>query len=500
MSETSTQPIRVRMAPSPTGPLHIGTARTSLYNYLFARHVGGTYVLRIEDTDTERSTVEHERDIIDNLHWLGISWDEGPQVAGGDDIGPHAPYRQSQRMDRYAREAERLLADGHAYHCWCTPDELEAVRRQQAENKEAPRYDGRCLRLTDADRARFEAEGRLAAVRLKVPPETIRFDDLIRGEVEFDNALLGDFVIVRANGVPLYHFVVVVDDEEMAITHVVRGEDHLSNTPKHIALIRALGYREPRFGHIPLILNPDRSKMSKRKSQTAITAYREQGYLPEAMVNFLAFLGWSPGTEEEIFALDELTERFELASVHKGGAVFDQDRLDYLNGVYIRDLTDEQLALRLRPFLPDALDDASVLRVVPLVKERLVRLGDAAELVAFLVETDAEVASRYEADALLPKNREAAETAAAVAAARDALEALTEADFSADVLETRCRQAAEELGWKAGDFFRPLRLAVTGRPVSPPLFGSMELLGRDRVLARLDAALGKLTASGVPTA
>jgi glutamyl-tRNA synthetase len=277
MSETSTQPIRVRMAPSPTGPLHIGTARTSLYNYLFARHVGGTYVLRIEDTDTERSTVEHERDIIDNLHWLGISWDEGPQVAGGDDIGPHAPYRQSQRMDRYAREAERLLADGHAYHCWCTPDELEAVRRQQAENKEAPRYDGRCLRLTDADRARFEAEGRLAAVRLKVPPETIRFDDLIRGEVEFDNALLGDFVIVRANGVPLYHFVVVVDDEEMAITHVIRGEDHLSNTPKHIALIRALGYREPRFGHIPLILNPDRSKMSKRKSQTAITAYREQG-------------------------------------------------------------------------------------------------------------------------------------------------------------------------------------------------------------------------------
>ncbi len=500
MSETSTLPIRVRMAPSPTGPLHIGTVRTSLYNYLFARHVEGTYVLRIEDTDTERSTVEHERDIIDNLHWLGISWDEGPQAAGGADIGPYAPYRQSQRMDRYAREAERLLADGHAYHCWCTHDELEAVRRQQAENKEAPRYNGRCLRLTDADRAQFEAEGRKAAVRLKVPPETIRFDDLIRGEVEFDNALLGDFVIVRANGVPLYHFVVVVDDEEMAITHVIRGEDHLSNTPKHIALIRALGYREPRFAHIPLILNPDRSKMSKRKSQTAITAYREQGYLPEAMVNFLAFLGWSPGTEEEIFALDELAERFEITSVHKGGAVFDQDRLDYLNGVYIRDLTDEQLALRLRPFLPEALDDASVLRVVPLIKERLVRLGDAAELVAFLVETDAEVGSRYEADALLPKNREAGETASAVAAARDALEALTPADFSADVLESRCREAAEELGWKAGDFFRPLRLAVTGRPVSPPLFGSMELLGRDRVLARLDAATGKLTSSGVPTA
>jgi glutamyl-tRNA synthetase len=499
MSETNARPIRVRMAPSPTGPLHIGTARTSLYNYLFARHVGGTYVLRVEDTDTVRSTAEFERDIIDNLHWLGISWDEGPQAAGAEDIGPYAPYRQSQRMDLYAREANRLLEEGQAYHCWCTPEELEAVRREQAAKKEAPRYDGRCLRLADADRARFEAEGRRPVVRLKVPPETIRFDDLIRGEVEFDNALLGDFVIVRASGVPLYHFVVVVDDEAMAITHVVRGEDHLSNTPKHIALIRALGYAEPRFGHIPLILNPDRSKMSKRKSQTAITAYREQGYLPEAMVNFLAFLGWSPGTEEEIFAIDELAERFELETVHKGGAVFDQDRLDYLNGVYIRNLADEQLALRLRPYLPDALDDASVLRVVPLVKERLVRLGDAAELVAFLVEADADVSARYRPDELLPKQRDAAETVSAVAAARRALEALTDADFSADVLEARCRVAADELGWKAGEFFRPLRMAVTGRAVSPPLFGSMELLGRDRVLARLDAAIGKLDAQGVPT-
>jgi glutamyl-tRNA synthetase len=495
-----TRPIRVRMAPSPTGPLHIGTARTSLYNYLFARHVGGTYVLRIEDTDTARSTVDHERDIIDNLHWLGISWDEGPQAAGGDDFGELGPYRQSQRMDLYAREADRLLASGAAYHCWCTPEELEAVRREQERNREAPRYNGRCLDLTDADRARFEAEGRQPAIRLRVPAEKVRFEDLVRGEVEFDNALLGDFVIVRASGVPLYHFVVVVDDEAMRITHVIRGEDHLSNTPKHIALIRALGYDEPLFAHIPLILNPDRTKMSKRKSQTAITAYREQGYLPEALVNFLAFLGWSPATEEEIFTLDELAERFELEAVHKGGAVFDQARLDYLNGVYIRSLADEQLALRLRPFLPDALDDASVVRVMPLIKERLVRLADATELVAFLVESDDEVAALYDADALLPKNRTPAETAAAMATARDGLEALEDADFSADVLETRCRQAAEEMGWKAGDFFRPLRMAVTGRSVSPPLFGSMELLGRDRVLARLDVALAKLTAEGVPTA
>jgi glutamyl-tRNA synthetase len=291
---------------------------------------------------------------------------------------------------------------------------------------------------------------------------------------------------------PLYHFVVVVDDEAMAISHVVRGEDHLSNTPKHIALIRALGYREPKFGHIPLILNPDRSKMSKRKSQTAITAYREEGYLPEAMVNFLAFLGWSPGTQEEIFTLAELAERFEIGEVHKAGAVFDKDRLDYLNGVYIRSRADGQLADRLRPFLPAALDDGIVMRLAPLLKERLVRLGDATELSAFLTETDAEVASLYDADLLLAKGRSPGETGAALRVAREALAAVPEADFAAGELEAICRAAAEGHGWKAGDFFRPLRVAVTGRLVSPPLFGSMELLGRERTLSRIDAALARL--------
>jgi glutamyl-tRNA synthetase len=452
-------------------------------------------VLRIEDTDLARSTDEHERDIIDNLHWLGISWDEGPQVAGGEDIGPFGPYRQSGRWELYAAETARLLEAGSAYHCWCTPEELDEVRRQQERDHEPPRYNGRCLNLTDADRAQFESEGRKPAVRLKVPPETVRFDDLIRGEVEFDNALLGDFLIVRASGVPLYHFVVVVDDEAMQISHVIRGEDHLSNTPKHIALIRALSYVEPRFGHIPLIFNADRSKMSKRKSQTAITAYREQGYLPEAMVNFLAFLGWSPGTEEEIFSLEELSQRFEIDHVHKAGAVFDADRLDYLNGVYIRSLTDEQLALRLRPFLPDALDDGGVLRVVPLIKERLVRLGDADDLVAFLYQSDEEVIAGYQPGTLEPKGRSLAEVAGALGSARGVIAELDDADFAADVLEARCRQAAEEAGWKPGDFFKPLRVAVTGRTVSPPLFGSMELLGRDRVLARIDAAVEKAAAA-----
>ena len=484
--------MRVRMAPSPTGPLHIGTARTSLYNFLTARHEGGTYVLRIEDTDVARSTPEFERDIIDNLHWLGISWDEGPQVAGGDDVGPHAPYRQSARSELYAREAKRLLDSGAAYRCWCTPEELEAVRRQQEAAKEPPRYDGRCLRRTDAERAALVAEGRPSAIRFHVQPERVTFDDLVRGDVEFDNALLGDFVIVRNDGMPLYHFTVVVDDEAMEITHVIRGEDHLSNTPKHIALIRALGYREPRFGHIPLILNADRSKMSKRKTQMAITAYREEGYLPEAFVNFLAFLGWSPGTEEEIFTLEELAARFDIRRVHRGGAIFDLRRLDHLNGVYIRAMTDEQLALRLRPWVPAAVPDADLSRMVPLVKERLVKLGDVPELIGFAWEPDEVVASWYEPDDLVPRRAQPDDARLALERALAAVSALDDADFSADMVESRCRAAAEDAGMKAGDFFAPLRVAVTGRSVSPPLFASMELLGRERSLARIEAGLGKL--------
>jgi glutamyl-tRNA synthetase len=281
----------------------------------------------------------------------------------------------------------------------------------------------------------------------------------------------------------------------MEISHVIRGEDHLSNTPKHIALIRALGYREPVFGHIPLILNPDRSKMSKRKSQTAISDYRSQGYLPEAMVNFLAFLGWSPGTEEEIFSLDELAARFEIGEVHKAGAVFDRDRLDHLNGVYIRSLTDADLALRLRPFMPEAISDATLAGLVPLVRERMVRLNDAVELSRFLAEPDEVVAGWWSVDDLVPKGRDAAEVAGALGVARDALVACGE--WSAEVLEAAARGAAEGLGWKAGDFFRPIRLAVTGKAVSPPLFGSMVLLGRERTLARMEAALERVRA-GAP--
>src|SRR5215208_4352170 len=332
--------IRVRIAPSPTGPLHIGTARTALFNYLFARRHGGTYVVRLEDTDVARSSIAYEKDILDGLHWLGITWDEGPEVAGEAARGPYSPYRQMQRLDSYAAAARELLATDRAYYCYCTPEELDADRRALEAAKQPPRYTGRCARLSDADRAAFDAEGRRPAIRFRIPEsEAVAFDDLIRGHVEIDTAALGgDLVIVRADGTPLYHFTVVVDDAAMRISHVIRGEDHLSNTPKHILLFRALGHEPPHFAHLPLILNPDRTKISKRKSQTAVADYLEQGFVREALVNYLALLGWSTGTEEEILGLDELVRRFDLDHVQKSGAIFDRDRLEWLNGQWIRRL------------------------------------------------------------------------------------------------------------------------------------------------------------------
>ena len=304
---------RVRIAPSPTGPLHIGTARTALFNYLYARHTGGTFILRLEDTDQARSSIAYEKDILDGLHWLGLNWDEGPEVAGEGARGPHAPYRQMERLPLYASAAERLLAADMAYPCYCSPEELDADRKAQEAAKLPPRYVGRCANLSAEERAAREAEGRRGALRFRVGDGNVAFDDIVRGHVEFDVGNLGgDFVIVRGDGSPLYHFTVVVDDAAMEVSHVIRGEDHLSNTPKHILLFRALGYSEPRFAHLPLILNADRSKMSKRKSQTAVADYIAEGFIREALVNYLALLGWATGTEEEVLSIDEIVERFDL--------------------------------------------------------------------------------------------------------------------------------------------------------------------------------------------
>jgi glutamyl-tRNA synthetase len=494
-------PTRVRIAPSPTGPLHIGTARTALFNFLHARHVGGTFVLRLEDTDVARSTVEFEKDILDGLHWLGLDWDEGPEVAGEPARGPHAPYRQMERLPSYAAAAQRLLADDLAYPCYCTPEELAADRAAQEAAKEPPRYVGRCAHLTPEERRQREADGRRGALRFRVGEGVVAFDDIVRGRVEIDVSNLGgDFVIVRSDGTPLYHFTVVVDDAAMAMTDIIRGEDHLSNTPKHILLFRALGYDVPRFAHLPLILNPDRTKMSKRKSQTAIDDYIAQGFIREALVNYLALLGWSTGSEEEILGLDEIVARFDIHAVHKGGAVFDRERLEWINGQWIRRLEPDDLIDRLRPFVEAELaagriewmpSDEELRSLLPVVQERLPTLGAVGDLVGFLWVDEVAL----DAAMLIPKRWDAATTQAGLTAARKTIAATGDVSFEADELEPPLRALAEANGWKAGDLFMAIRVAVTGRTATPPLFDTLVALGRERVLARLDRALDVLDAA-----
>jgi glutamyl-tRNA synthetase len=485
---------RVRIAPSPTGPLHIGTARTALFNYLFARHVGGTFILRLEDTDVVRSTPEFEADILEHLHWLGLEWDEGPAAGGLPERGAFGPYRQMERRELYRAAAERLLAEDRAYPCYCTAEELDAERRRLEAARLPSRYNDRCAALTAAERARFETEGRRPAIRFRIEPGIVAFDDMVRGRVEIDAAALGgDLVIVRADGTPLYHFGVVVDDAAMGITHVIRGEDHLSNTPKHILLFRALGYPVPVFAHLPLILNPDRTKMSKRKSQTAVKDYIAEGFVREALVNYLALLGWSTGTEEEILSIDELVARFDTDAIQKGGAIFDRQRLEWLNGQWIRRLADDDLAARLAPFLAAETavgradrtpSTAEIVGLLPMVRERLPVLGAIGDLVDFLHVDDLEPDPAL----LVPKRWDAATARSGLLAARDAIEDVGAAGFTVPVLEPALRGLAEARGWKAGDLFMAIRVAISGRTATPPLFESMVALGRARTLARLTHA------------
>jgi glutamyl-tRNA synthetase len=491
-------PIRVRIAPSPTGPLHIGTARTALFNFLFARRHGGTFILRLEDTDVARSSKAFEQDILDGLHWLGLTWDEGPEIVDGPDRGPFAPYRQMQRLDTYRVAAQDLLARDLAYPCYCTPDELEADRKAHEAARQPPRYVGRCAALTSEERRAREAEGRQGALRFRVPADRIRFDDLVRGEVEIDTANLGgDFVIVRGDGTPLYHFTVVVDDAAMGISHVIRGEDHLSNTPKHILLFRALGHAEPRFAHLPLILNADRTKMSKRKSQTAIADYIAQGFVREALVNYLALLGWSTGTVEEILSLDELGQRFDIEHVQKGGAVFDRERLEWLNGQWVRRLAPDDLVDRLGPFLERELAAGRIERLpsvdevralLPIVQERLPTLGAIGDLAGFLWVDDVSP----DAAMIVPKRWDVATTARALRAARDTIGAVGAVSFEAEELEPPLRELVDLHGWKAGDLFMAIRVATTGRTATPPLFDTLVALGYERTLERLDRAIAVL--------
>ncbi len=499
-----TADVRVRIAPSPTGLLHIGTARTALFNYLFARNAGGTFVLRLEDTDVARSTAAYEKDILDNLHWLGITWDEGPGVAGLEEAGPYAPYRQMQRLERYAAAAARLLDQDRAYRCYCTPEELEADRRTQEAARQPVRYVGRCANLTGDERAAREAEGRRPATRFRVRPGIVGWNDLVRDRVEIDTANLGgDFVIVRADGTPLYHFTVVVDDAAMEISHVIRGEDHVSNTPKHILLFEALGHEPPRFAHLPLILNPDGTKMSKRKAQTAVADYIAQGFVREALVNYLAFLGWSPGTEDEVLSLAEIEQRFDLGKVQKGGARFDRERLEWLNGQWIRRLDDDDLVERLLPFIEAARvagtidrmpSPGDVLALLPLVRERLPTLAAIVDLVGFLWVDDLDV----DPAAIPPRRWDATTARDGLVAAREVLAAHDAVTWEADELEPPLRALVEARAWKAGDLFMAIRVATTGRTATPPLFDTLVALGRDLTLARLDRAVERLAAAAAP--
>ena len=406
-----------------------------------------------------------------------------------------------ERLPSYAAAAQRLLADDLAYPCYCTPEELDADRKAQEAARQPPRYVGRCANLTPEERLAREAEGRRGALRFRVGEGMVAFDDIVRGHVEFDVSNLGgDFVIVRADGNPLYHFTVVVDDAAMEVTDVIRGEDHLSNTPKHILLFRALGYDVPRFAHLPLILNTDRTKMSKRKSQTAIDAYINEGFIPEALVNYLALLGWSTGTEEEVLSLDEIVERFDIGAVHKGGAVFDRERLEWLNGQWIRRLSADDLIDRLRPFVQKELDagrieqmpsDDELRALLPVVQERLPTLGAIGDLAGFLWVDDV----APDPAVLVPKRWDAPTTIEGLGAARETIATVGDVVFEADELEPPLRALAEARGWKAGDLFMAIRVAVTGRTATPPLFDTLVALGRERTLARLDRAISVLADS-----
>jgi glutamyl-tRNA synthetase len=479
----SSPTVRTRFAPSPTGYLHVGTARTALYNYLFARRHRGSFILRIEDTDVARNVEGGADEIAEMLHWLGLEWDEGYGVGGA-----HGPYVQSERLDRYHTAVNALIAHGEAYPCYCSPEELEQ-RRQAAEARGLPPgYDGHCRNLSSGQLQAYEVEGRRPAVRFRLPDEgeTV-VEDLIRGTVTFPNSTLADFVIMRPSGIPTYLFAAVYDDVDMAITHVIRGEDLLPATPRQVHVFRALGREQPpTFAHLPLLIGADRKKLSKRRHQVALEDYRAQGYLPEALVNYLALLGWGYDETREHFSLADLERLFSIERVSRSPAMFDDQKLEALNGWYIRQLSPEDLAGRLRPFLaragyPDT-DLDLLTRAAPLISERITRLDQGPDMLGFLLVDEVELDPAEAAKVLTDEARAFLD---AVAKVLQPLE-----PWTGEAIEHALRDLADERGLKPRKAFQPVRLAITGRLVSPPLFESMELLGRDRSLARLERAKG----------
>lgn len=479
--------VRVRFAPSPTGYLHIGGARTALFNWLFARRHGGTFILRIEDTDRERSREDAARAITEILSWLGLDWDEGP-----DRGGECGPYFQSQRLDLYRREADRLVQADLAYPCYCTPDELEERREAARREGLPPRYDGRCRDLSDRERRQFAAAGRGSALRIKAPAagQTV-VDDLIRGSVSFENEkMLDDFVIMKSDGWPTYNFACTVDDTHMAITHVIRAEEHLSNTPKQIILCQALGYPLPHFAHTPMILAPDRSKLSKRHGAVAVEEFREAGYLPEAILNYLCLLGWSPGDEREIMSLDEVVRDFSLERVNLTAAIYDVEKLTWMNGAYIRAADIDRLlelliprfeaaGLIATPVSPEL--RAWLADMVAVGRDRARTLGEMPELFRYFFEEPDTYAEKGVRQYFRPGSE------ALLEAARDIVVHVD--PYDNETIEAAYRLVAERLGVSAGHLIHPTRLALTGRTVGPGLFDIMRLLGRERCLRRFDRAM-----------
>ena len=474
---------RLRVAPSPTGDPHVGTAYMSLFNLGFARRHGGQFVLRIEDTDRARFRADSEQQIFDTLRWLGLTWDEGPDIGG-----PYAPYRQSERLDTYLPFVERLLADGHAYHCWCSPERLAEMRARQQAQKLPTGYDRLCLGKSAEERKALGGTTDTPVVRMLIPDDPpLTFADVIRGEVSAPRP--DDQVILKADGFPTYHLAVVVDDHLMGITHVVRGEEWISSTPKHVLLYRWLGMDVPAFAHMPLLRNADKSKISKRKNPAArLTWFVEQGYLPEALINFLALLGYGPQGESEIFSFAEFSASFDWAQVNTVGPVFDLQKLDWLNGHYIRELGGDEFVDRLVEFASrtDDLDADAVtlLRAgAPLVQERSQTLAQGFDMLRFLLVSDGE----FVVDEAAAQKQLGESGRPVIEAAVVALEPL--AEWTAPVIEEALRAAlVDRLGLKPRNAFGPVRVAVTGSTVSPPLFESMELLGRDRSLARMRTA------------
>ena len=479
--------VRVRFAPSPTGRFHIGGARVALNNFLFSRHNKGKFILRIEDTDKERSKKEFEQEIYESLRWLGIEWDEGPVSFWGEEkeVGEYGPYRQSERSHIYKKYLEKLLAEKKAYFCYCTKEELEAQKSAMIADGLVPKYTGRCRNLTSPPKGKEPQ-----TIRFIIPETKIEFKDLIRGKVVFDTSNFGDIVIAKNLESPLYNFAAVVDDYEMKITHIIRGEDHISNTPKQILIQKALGFPEVAYAHLPLILSPDRKKLSKRFAETSLLSYRDEGYLPEALINFLILLGWHPKEEKEIFSLEELIQEFDLKRVQKSGAIFNEEKLNWLNGKYIRSLTSEEILKRVKPFLDKAnisAQDDFILKIINIEKERMKTLKDIINLGKFFFKLE-----DYDASLLIWKNTSKEKIKEVLEKIYNIFKEIKDSEFNKINVGAKLTEIINLNNYSRGEVFWPLRVALSGQEASPDPLDILDVLGKNETLKRIEIALNKL--------